>query len=178
MAKPVVVTHFSATSSFQLSRLKRRKLDGAKRRMSVASAGQACTRDGLTDDGAALIRDGLTLMVARWRPGRSEPRTAMAHPFHRCPPPWEKRWISRGHCPPPTCQSLPPRLSTAWSPNPLTIALLGHFSLANSGGFPSISEPTSFLVGMLIELRFRAPNAPPLPLEVAGTEDDRDFEML
>lgn len=193
MAKPVVVIHLSATSSFQLSRLERRKLYVFKCRMPVASAGQACTRAGLPDDGAVLIRDSLTFRVDRWRPGRSEPRTAMALPFHRWPPPSENRWISRSHCPPPICQTLQSHPSTAWSPNLSTTALVGHFRLANSGGFPSTSEPISvrkldssfptniaisLLGGMLIELRFLAPNAPPPPEEVAGSEDDLDVEML
>lgn len=48
MAKPVVVTHLGATSSFQLNKHERPKLYGVRRRIPVDSAGQACTRAALT----------------------------------------------------------------------------------------------------------------------------------
>jgi hypothetical protein len=60
MAKPVVVTHLGATSSFQLDKLERRRLYGARRRIPVDSGGEPCTRAALTDDGAVLITAGMT----------------------------------------------------------------------------------------------------------------------
>lgn len=51
MAKPVVVTHLGATSSFQLNKHERPKLYGVRRRIPVDSAGQACTRAGMTAQG-------------------------------------------------------------------------------------------------------------------------------
>ena len=60
MAKPIVVSHMGAESSFQLSKLERQKLYGARRRIPIDSSGQPCSRASLTDDGMVLITAGMT----------------------------------------------------------------------------------------------------------------------
>ena len=60
MAKPIVVSHQGMVSSFQLSKLERQKLYGARRRIPVDGAGEPCSRAALTDDGAVLITAGMT----------------------------------------------------------------------------------------------------------------------
>jgi hypothetical protein len=60
MAKPIVVSHMGAESSFQFSKLERQKLYGARRRMPVDASGEPCTRAALTDDGMVLITAGMS----------------------------------------------------------------------------------------------------------------------
>jgi hypothetical protein len=60
MAKPIVVSHMGAESSFQLSKLERQKLYGSRRRIPVDASGEPCTRAALTDDGMVLITAGMT----------------------------------------------------------------------------------------------------------------------
>ena len=63
MAKPIVVSHQGVVSSFQLSKLERQKLYGAKRRIPVDGAGEPCSRAALTDDGAVLITAASSLAM-------------------------------------------------------------------------------------------------------------------
>lgn len=60
MAKPIVVSHQGADSSFQLQKLERSKLYGSKRRLPLDPQGQPCTRAALTDDGEVLLLSGMT----------------------------------------------------------------------------------------------------------------------
>lgn len=60
MAKPIVVGLNGEASSFQLSKLERQTLYGARRRIPVDERGEPCTRAALTDDGAVLLTSGMT----------------------------------------------------------------------------------------------------------------------
>jgi len=60
MAKPILLRHEGSLSSLESTRLERRKLYGYRKRTALDPSGQPCTRAALTEDGALLIRAGMT----------------------------------------------------------------------------------------------------------------------
>lgn len=75
MARSIVVERDGKTSSFAFSKVDRSKLYGTRRRIHLDPAGEPCTRAALTDDGALLLRVGMTAQgyfddEDRWIPYR------------------------------------------------------------------------------------------------------------
>ena len=75
MAKPIVVRLDSEESRFDFSKLERKKLYGARKRMSLDASGERCERAALTQDGRFLIRSGMTAQGyftdgGRWIPNK------------------------------------------------------------------------------------------------------------
>ncbi|MCA9535013.1 MAG: hypothetical protein KC593_15080 [Myxococcales bacterium] len=60
MAKPILLRHEGTLSSLDHARVERRKLYGYRKRVALDPSGEPCTRAALTDDGALLIRAGMT----------------------------------------------------------------------------------------------------------------------
>lgn len=60
MAKPICVTYNGATSSFGHAKLDRHKLYGRRQRVVLDPRGETCERARLTDDGAILVRSGMS----------------------------------------------------------------------------------------------------------------------
>lgn len=60
MAKPILLRHEGSLVSLEPTRLERRKLYGYRKRTALDPNGQPCTRASLTEDGALLIRAGMT----------------------------------------------------------------------------------------------------------------------
>ena len=60
MAKPILLRHEGQLTSLEPTRLERRKLYGYRKRTALDPSGQPCTRASLTEDGALLIRAGMT----------------------------------------------------------------------------------------------------------------------
>jgi hypothetical protein len=60
MAKGLVVVFEGEASALGLEKLERAKLYGTRRRIAVDADGKACAKAGLTDDGAVLLRPGMT----------------------------------------------------------------------------------------------------------------------
>lgn len=60
MPKGIVVAHDGTVSSFQIEKVERAKLYGARRRLAVDQKGRTCARAALTDDGQVLLRAGMT----------------------------------------------------------------------------------------------------------------------
>ncbi len=60
MAKAIVVEHEGAVSSFAFNKIDRSRLYGRRRRVALDPAARPCTRAALTDDGALLLRSGMT----------------------------------------------------------------------------------------------------------------------
>jgi hypothetical protein len=199
MGKPVVVTHLGAKSSFQLSKLERKRLYGVRRRIPVDSAGQACTRAALTDDGAVLITSGMTAQGWFDTDGRQvETKDIGAQnsdgaPLPMIPSTLGEPMVIEG--PLPATELLDLAVSSIYCLEPevvddgLTASLqagqLWRFpfnyraDFRSETGFLLANEHGYFLlVGVPIELRFLAPNVQPPPEDDAESEDDLDFEML
>ncbi|MEZ4329319.1 MAG: hypothetical protein R3B40_29085 [Polyangiales bacterium] len=60
MAKPILLRHEGSVSTLDHTRLERRKLYGYRKRVALDPAGEPCARAALTEDGALLIRAGMT----------------------------------------------------------------------------------------------------------------------
>ena len=60
MARTIVVETGGNTSSFGFRKIDRSKLYGQRRRIHLDPAGEPCARASLTDDGALLLRLGMT----------------------------------------------------------------------------------------------------------------------
>lgn len=60
MAKPILLRHEGRLTSLEPTRLERRKLYGYRKRTALDPSGQPCTRAALTEDGALLVRAGMT----------------------------------------------------------------------------------------------------------------------
>jgi hypothetical protein len=60
MARSIVVEQGGKTSSFGFRKIDRTKLYGQRRRIHLDPAGEPCARASLTDDGALLLRLGMT----------------------------------------------------------------------------------------------------------------------
>ncbi len=60
MAKAVVVTFAGQASSFDLAKLERAKLYGARRRLPLDAEGEPCRRAALTLDGGLLLQSGMS----------------------------------------------------------------------------------------------------------------------
>ena len=77
MAKPLMVTFESVTSSFDVSLLDRSRIYGSRRRVALDSEGQICTRAALTADGGLLLTQGTTAQGYFTPSGKWVPRSAM-----------------------------------------------------------------------------------------------------
>ena len=60
MAREIVVTLGDEVSSFAFAKVDRSKLYGRRRRVPLDPEGERCERAGVTEDGALLIRPGMT----------------------------------------------------------------------------------------------------------------------
>ena len=60
MAKPIVLEFEGAQSSFDLAKLDRARLYGARKRIPLDQNGQACIKAALTTDGLYLLQGGMT----------------------------------------------------------------------------------------------------------------------
>ena len=60
MAKPVVLAFEGEEFSFSPTKIDRKKLYGARRRVALDASGQICSKASLTPDGAVLIKSGMT----------------------------------------------------------------------------------------------------------------------
>ena len=60
MAKPVILTYLSRSSSFQPIKVERAKVYGAKKRIALDASGKECTKAALTADGQHLLKSGCT----------------------------------------------------------------------------------------------------------------------
>lgn len=78
MAKPIVVNFSGGESSFDLAKLDRAKIYGAKRRIFVDAGGQPCTRAALTSDGLYLLQSGMTAQGYFDETGRWVQKSEMA----------------------------------------------------------------------------------------------------
>lgn len=75
MAKPLLINFNSSSVSFELSKLDRTKLYGSRKRLVLDEHGQSCSRAALLDNGAVLIRSGMTAQgyfteTGRWIPNK------------------------------------------------------------------------------------------------------------
>ena len=73
MAKAIIVTHAGEESRFDFTKLERAKVYGARRRVALDAAGEACKRASLTQDGRFLLQSGMTAQgyvtpAGRWVP--------------------------------------------------------------------------------------------------------------
>ena len=199
MAKPVVVTHLGATSSFQLSKLERRKLYGARRRIPVDTAGEPCTRAALTDDGAVLITAGMTAQGWFDPDGRQvETKEIGAQdsdgvPLAPVPSTLGEPVDLQGPLPATDLLDLAITSVYCLEPESIDEGLAASLQAGQLWRFPfnyraDFRSETGFLVanehgiflmvGVPIELRFLEPNAPPPPDDEEAADDDLDFEML
>lgn len=60
MPRGIVVEFCGATSALPLQKIERTALYGVRRRIAVDAQDRPCTRAALTDDGAVLLRTGMT----------------------------------------------------------------------------------------------------------------------
>jgi hypothetical protein len=60
MARTIILKSGGATSTFGFQRVDRTKLYGVRRRIAMDPDGNICERAALTDDGALLLRKGMT----------------------------------------------------------------------------------------------------------------------
>ena len=60
MAKPIIVTLDGVESSFELAKIERSRLYGARRRQALDQDGQPCIKASLTTDGLYLLQSGMT----------------------------------------------------------------------------------------------------------------------
>lgn len=199
MAKPVVVSHQGVVSSFQLSKLERQKLYGARRRIPVDGAGEPCTRAALTDDGAVLITAGMTAQGWFDPDGRQVEsreigaRDGDGHPLEPVPSTLGEEHQLEG--PVPATEVLDLSLTAVYRLEPeslddgLAAALkegsIWRFSFnyrpdyrAETAYLLANDEGLFALVGVPAGLRFLEPNAPPPPDDDDESDDELDFEML
>ena len=60
MAKPIVVSLKCVESSFDLSKVERKRLYGERRRLPLDADGEICVKSSLTTDGLYLLQSGMT----------------------------------------------------------------------------------------------------------------------
>ncbi|MCX4244264.1 hypothetical protein [Paraliomyxa miuraensis] len=60
MARSIIVSHQGKPSTFGYSRVSRKQLYGARKRMPLDAKGEPCQRAELSDDGSMLIISGMT----------------------------------------------------------------------------------------------------------------------
>lgn len=60
MARSIIVSHQGKPSTFGYSRVSRKQLYGARKRMPLDAKGEACQRAELSDDGSMLIISGMS----------------------------------------------------------------------------------------------------------------------
>jgi len=199
MAKLVVVSHQGATSSFQLSKLERQKLYGARRRIPVDGSGNPCTRAALTGDGLVLITAGMTAQGWFAPDGRQVDSSKIGacdsdgNPLELVPSTLGEPQQLEG----PVlatevldlavasiyrleAESVDAQLAKALSEGEIWRFRFNYrpdyraetaFLLANEEGIYA-------LVGVPSAPRFLAPNAPPPPEDDDQSDDELDFEML
>lgn len=199
MAKPVVVRHCDATSSFRLTKLERRKLYGSRRRIPVDSHGEPCTRAALTDDGAVLITAGMTAQGWFDPDGRQvdsndiSAQDSTGAPVPQVPSTLGVPMDLEG--PRPATDLLDLAVTSVYCLEPESIddQLAASLKAGELWRFPfnyraDFRSETGFLVmndlgyfllvGVPVEHRYLAPNAPPPPDDDEEADDDLDFEML
>ena len=60
MAKPILVSLNGVESSFDLSKVERKRLYGERKRVPLDAAGEPCIKSALTTDGMYLLQSGMT----------------------------------------------------------------------------------------------------------------------
>lgn len=60
MAKPILVSLSGAESSFDHSKVERKRLYGERRRVPLDAVGESCVKSALTADGLYLLQSGMT----------------------------------------------------------------------------------------------------------------------
>ena len=196
MAKPIVVSHQGMVSSFQLSKLERQKLYGARRRIPVDGAGEPCSRAALTDDGAVLITAGMTAQGWFDPDGRQvesreiAARDSEGNPLE--PVPSTLGEVQQLEGPVPATEVLDLAITAVYGLMPESLAAslqegsIWRFSFnyrpdyrAETGYLLANDEGVFALVGVPACPRFLEPNAPPPPDDDESDDDlDFDFEML
>lgn len=199
MAKPIVVSYMGAESSFQLSKLERQKLYGARRRMPVDASGEPCTRAALTDDGLVLITAGMSAQGWFDPDGRQvESRDIGAcdddgNPLALVPSSLGEAQPLEG--PVPATEVLDLAIASIYllEPDNLDEQLAQALQAGEVWRFhfnyrPDYRAETAYLlageqgffalVGMPTSPRFLEPNAPPPPDDDEEGDDELDFEML
>lgn len=199
MAKPILLSHQGLVSAFQLRKLDRQALYGARRRMPMDGNGEPCTRAALTDDGAVLMTAGMTAQGWFDPDGRQvESRDigacdADGNPLELVPSTLGEEQRLEG--PVPSTEVLDLALTAVYRLEPETLndSLAGALREGQIWRFrfnylPDYRAETAYLlandeglfalVGVPAELRFLEPNAPPPPEDDDENDDDLDFEML
>lgn len=198
MAKPVVVSHLGATSSFQFSKLERQKLYGSRRRIPVDAQGGTCTRAALTDDGAVLISAGMIAQGWFDPDGRQvETRDIGAQApdgSPLSPAPSTLGEVQELIGPLPATELLDLAISSVYQLHPETLAPQLEASLsagelwrcsfnyrsdfrAETGYLVANEHGHFLLVGVPVEQRFLESQAPPPP-DDDEADEDLDFDML
>jgi hypothetical protein len=199
MAKPVVVSHQGVVSSFQLSKLERQKLYGARRRIPVDGNGEPCTRAALTDDGMVLIKAGMTAQGWFDPDGHQVEsreigaRDGDGNPLE--PVPTTLGEVQQLEGPVPATEVLDLALEAVYSLEPESLDE-GLAAALQEGAIwrfrfnyrPDYRAETAYLlandeglfalVGVPAGPRFLEPNAPPPQDDDDESDDDLDFEML
>lgn len=199
MAKPIVVSHRGIVSSFQLSKLERQKLYGARRRIPVDGAGEPCSRAALTDDGAVLITAGMTAQGWFDPAGRQVEsreigaRDGEGNPLEPVPSTLGEQQQLEG--PVPATEVLDLSLTAIYRLEPESLdeglaaslqeGSIWRFSFnyrpdyrAESAYLLANDEGMFALVGVPAVSCFLEPNALPPPEDDDESDDDLDFEML
>jgi hypothetical protein len=199
MARPIVVTHQGVVSSFQLSKLERQKLYGARRRIPVDAAGEPCARAALTDDGAVLITAGMTAQGWFDPDGHQVEsreigaRDSDGNPLEPVPSTLGEQQQLEG--PVSATEVLDLALASVYRLEPenldeglaaeLQDGLIWRFRFnyrpdyrAETAYLLANAEGVFALVGVPAGPRFLEPNAPPPPEDDEEVEGDLDFEML
>ena len=60
MPRAIVLKYEGSDSSFEISKLERKKLYGYRRRVALDPTGELCKRASMTDDGQYIVRSGMT----------------------------------------------------------------------------------------------------------------------
>lgn len=199
MAKPIVVSHRGIVSSFQLSKLERQKLYGARRRIPVDGAGEPCSRAALTEDGAVLITAGMTAQGWFDPAGRQVEsreigaRDGEGNPLEPVPSTLGEQQQLEG--PVPATEVLDLSLTAIYRLEPESLdeglaaslqeGSIWRFSFnyrpdyrAESAYLLANDEGIFALVGVPAASCFLEPNALPPPEDDDESDDDLDFEML
>ena len=197
MARPVVLSHQGVVSSFQLSKLERQKLYGARCRIPVDGAGEPCSRAALTDDGAVLITAGMTAQGWFDPEGHQvESREIGARDGNPIEPvPSTLGEVQQLEGPVPATEVLDLALEAVYGleAESLDEGLAAALQEGSIWRFrfnyrPDYRSETAYLlandeglfalVGVPACPRFLEPNAPPPPDDDDESDDDLDFEML
>ena len=199
MAKPLVVSHLGATSSFQLSKLDRQKLYGSRRRIPVDADGLPCSRAALTDDGSVLVTAGMIAQGWFDTDGRQvESRdigaiSADGTPLAPVPSTLGEPQGLVGPMAPADLldlaissiyqlepESLADGLQTSLQSGELWSCPFNYRSdfFAETGFLLANDHGYFLLVGVPTAPRFLEPNAPPPPEDDEEADDELDFEML